>query len=68
MYRIEIDRDECIGYGLCAQTAPRSLRLNADGVAEAVADTVDDEDVVEAALVCPMSAIAVRAYDEREAA
>ena len=54
MYRIEIDESECIGYGLCAQTAPKSLRLNADNLAEPVENTVDDENVLEAALVCPM--------------
>jgi ferredoxin len=68
MYRIEIDADECIGYGLCARTAPKSLRLNADNVAEAVAETVEDDDVVEAALTCPMSAIRVSRLGELEAA
>ncbi len=68
MYRVEIDRTLCIGYGLCAQTAPRSLRLGADSLVETVAEIVDDEDVVEAALLCPMSAIAVHAEDGRQAA
>jgi len=68
MYRIEIDTDECIGYGLCAQTAPNSLRLNADHVAEALAETVEDDGVLEAALTCPMSAITVSGLDELEAA
>jgi ferredoxin len=68
MYRIEIDKAECIGYGLCAQVAPKSLRLNADQVAEAIAETVEDEDVLEAALVCPMSAITLHSTDELEAA
>jgi ferredoxin len=68
MYRVEIDRTLCIGYGLCAQTAPRSLRLDADGIAEAVAEIVDDEDIVEAALVCPMSAIAAHIADGHLAA
>lgn len=68
MYRIEIDESECIGYGLCAQTAPKSLRLNADNLAEPVENTVDDENVLEAALVCPMGAIAVREVDDRRAA
>ena len=68
MYRVEIDRTLCIGYGLCAQTAPRSLRLDADGIAETVAEVVDDEDVVEAALVCPMSAIATQLAERSLAA
>jgi ferredoxin len=68
VYRIEIDRNECIGYGLCAQTAPRSLRLDADGLAIADSTLVDDEDVVEAALVCPMAAIRAERIDELAAA
>ena len=68
MYRIEIDKEECIGYGLCAQAAPKSVRLNAEHVAEAVAETVDDDDVLEAALTCPMSAITVHRIDEVEVA
>lgn len=62
MYRVEIDRTLCIGYGLCTRTAPSSLRLAADGVAEVVAGTPHGGDVVEAAETCPMEAISV--YDE----
>jgi ferredoxin len=67
MYRIEIDKHECIGYGLCVQTAPRSLKLDADGLAEPIAEHVDDEDVLEAALVCPMSALAIYEGERRAA-
>jgi ferredoxin len=68
MYRVEIDRTLCIGYGLCAQTAPGSLRLDGEGRAEDVPGARHDEDVVEAALTCPMDAIAVRSEGERAAA
>jgi ferredoxin len=68
LHRVEIDRTVCIGYGLCAQTAPRSLHLDADGIAVAVAEIVDDENVVEASLVCPMSAIAVQSVEDAIAA
>jgi ferredoxin len=67
MYRIEIDKHECIGYGLCIQTAPRSLRLDADGLAEPIAEYVDDENVLEAALVCPMSALVIYEGERRAA-
>ena len=67
MYRIEIDRAECIGYGLCVRTAPSSLKLDAEGIAEPVAEHVDDENVIEAALVCPMSALAVYEGERRAA-
>jgi len=66
--RVEIDRTLCIGYGLCARTAPGSLRLAADGIAEAVPGAQHGEDVVEAAATCPMEAIAVYGADPRTAA
>lgn len=68
MNRIEIDRELCIGYGACADAAPRSLRLAADGKVEAVADVVDDDDVFEAESVCPMSAITAYVAERRDAA
>jgi len=68
MYRVEIERTLCIGYGLCATTAPRSLRLDPEDIAEAVAEVVDDDDVVQAALVCPMGAIVVQLVDDAVAA
>jgi len=64
MYRVESDRSQCIGYGLRAQTAANSLRLDAGGIAQAVQETVADEDVLEAALLCPMRAITVRVAAE----
>ncbi len=68
MYRVEVDRKLCIGYGLCARTAPSSLRLAADGIAEAVPEVLHGEDVVEAAQICPMEAIVVYDEDGRAAA
>lgn len=60
MYRIEIDRSLCSGYGLCAELAPHSLRLGEDGLAETTRRVTDDAAVLEAAACCPMSAIVVR--------
>lgn len=67
MIRIEIDRELCIGYGACADAAPKSLRLAADGKVEPRADALDDEDVLEAEAVCPMGAIAAYAVEPRAA-
>jgi ferredoxin len=66
VYRIQIDRSLCSGFGSCADLAPRSVRLGPDGLAEPTAapDTQDD-DVLEAAASCPMGAIAV--FDETDA-
>jgi ferredoxin len=68
VYRIEIDRSLCSGFGSCADLAPRTLRLGADGLAVAAADRTDDEDVLEAAASCPMGAIAVLEAAEEHAA
>ncbi|MGW2253854.1 ferredoxin [Kitasatospora sp. NPDC001660] len=34
---VRVDRDRCIGSGMCALSAPESLALGADGLAEPVA-------------------------------
>ena len=65
MYRIEIDRSLCSGFGSCADLAPRSIRLAADGLAETKDRETDDAAVLGAAGSCPMGAIVV--WDERGA-
>jgi ferredoxin len=65
MYRIEIDRSLCSGFGSCAQLAPHSIRLGRDGIAEPIHHVGEDPDVLEAAASCPMGAILV--YDEQGA-
>ncbi len=62
MYRIEIDRSLCSGFGSCAAVAPRSIRLGADGIAAPIEPETEDPDVLEAATSCPMAAIVV--WDE----
>lgn len=58
----------CVGYGACADAAPRSLRLDADGKAVPVADVVEDDEVLEAEQACPLAAISAYVVAEREAA
>lgn len=57
--RAYVDQDTCIGCGLCAATAPDVFEMNADGKAEAFADTTEANRAdVEAAIEgCPVSAI-----------
>jgi ferredoxin len=59
VYRIEIDHSLCSGFGSCAQLAPRSIRLAADGLAETTENETNDAAVLEAAASCPMGAILV---------
>lgn len=59
MMRAYVDQDTCIGCGLCVTICPEVFQLNADGKAEAMADTTDDnrDSVLEAIDSCPVSAI-----------
>lgn len=59
MYRIEIDRSLCSGFGSCRELAPTSVRLGPDGLAEPIDAETDDADVLEAAASCPMGAMVV---------
>ena len=57
--RAYVDQDLCIGCGLCNATCPEVFEMNADGKAEAIADTTDENrDAVQEAIDgCPVSAI-----------
>jgi ferredoxin len=57
IYRIEIDRSLCSGFGACVEEADDVFRLE-NGVAVAV-PTGTDPRVLEAAAACPMGAIIV---------
>ena len=57
-----IDRDGCIGCGLCADTCPQVFRMADDGNAEVCADPVP-EDLIDSANEamdsCPVSVITI---------
>ena len=59
MYRIEIDRSLCSGFGTCADLAPHLVQLDGSGIAALRVGETDDELALEAAVACPMGAIAV---------
>ena len=63
MYRIEIDRSLCSGYGTCIDLAPDLFELSDDLIAVARVGETDAEAAVEAASACPMGAI--RLVDNR---
>ena len=68
MYRIEIDRSLCSGFGSCAELAPHSIRIGADGLADTTETETDETAALGAAAACPMGAIAVLDEDGRQVA
>jgi ferredoxin len=65
VYRIEIDRSLCSGYGLCIDAAPELFELGRDGVAVMRVDVTEATGVLDAARACPMAAIAVLEEETR---
>jgi ferredoxin len=65
IYRIEIDRSLCSGFGACVDEAGDVFRLE-NGVAVAVAASADPR-VPDAADACPMGAITVIEVAEQAA-
>ena len=59
MYRIEIDRSLCSGFGACADLAPDIFELDAGGTATVRTGESDDPAVLDAASACPMAVITV---------
>lgn len=59
MYRIEIDRNLCSGFGACADLAPEIFELDPGGTASVRVGETGDPRVLDAAAACPMAAISV---------
>jgi ferredoxin len=59
MYRIEVDRELCSGFGSCVETAPKIFELDRSGIATLLVTESEDGTLLAAARSCPMGAIAV---------
>lgn len=59
--KVTIDRDSCIGCGLCADICPQVFEMDAEHIATVIAqpDATTESCANEAAESCPVSAIAV---------
>jgi ferredoxin len=57
-----VDRDGCIGCGLCAEICPEVFRMDDEGLAEVIVDEVPGdakESAAEARDGCPVSVISL---------
>jgi ferredoxin len=58
-WKITVNRDACLGSGVCAGTAPRHFRLH-DGRSRAIQEDIEPDDIaLDAADTCPAEAITV---------
>jgi ferredoxin len=65
--RVWVDHGVCVGNAMCESIAPRVFQLNADRQSEAVNPAGDtEENILEAAENCPVSAIFVEDADTGE--
>ena len=60
MVTVSVDRDKCIGCGLCTGTCPDCFEMGNDNIAKAFKNKCDTCDLKEIADACPVSAITVK--------
>jgi len=56
---IKVDKEKCIGCGLCASMCPAVFKMNDDGKAEVKKADATDKCVSEAKEACPVDAIGI---------
>ena len=57
MFRVQIDRSLCSGFGSCVDAAPELFRLGDDGIAVALVENLDAAALLDTVRSCPMGAI-----------
>jgi ferredoxin len=59
MAKVSVDKDKCVGCGLCEQSCPEVFEVKDDGVAHVKANSCNSCDLKEIASQCPVEAIKV---------
>jgi len=58
-WKVTVNRDTCLGSGICAATSPHHFRLD-NGKSQALQDDIEPDDIIlDAAETCPAEAITV---------
>jgi ferredoxin len=57
LLRAYVDTGLCVGSAMCVSSYPESFRMGSDGHAIYVAEAVDEASALDAAELCPVSAI-----------
>jgi ferredoxin len=57
LIRVEVDANLCVGSGMCVSFSPESFRIQLDGHAAYIAEDIDELAALDAAELCPVSAI-----------
>jgi ferredoxin len=57
LIQVVVDHDLCVGAGICQATHPGLFRLEGSGHSAYVGEQLDEAAALEAAELCPMSAI-----------
>jgi ferredoxin len=67
-YQVRVDKDICMGAGKCVGHAPRAFGFDENGTSTPLESitSVPDATILEAARLCPVSAISVVDSDGQE--
>jgi ferredoxin len=57
LLRVDIDANLCVGSGMCVSFNPELFRIQPDGHAAYVGERLDENAALDAAELCPVSAI-----------